>query len=71
IDDYERGFLICWEIMLATLSSLKQEYPDYPLKDEQQQQQPSQSKTEEEVYEVAPRKKAKNKDKSKSKNTKG
>lgn len=56
VDDYERGFLICWEIMLRTLSSLKEEYPEYPLKDEQQ---PSQIKTEEEVFEIAPRKKPK------------
>ncbi|MGQ9759702.1 MAG: hypothetical protein ACUVQ5_03905 [Candidatus Methanomethylicaceae archaeon] len=52
-DDYERGFLICWEIILRTLSSLKEEYPDYPLKDEQQS---SQEKTEE-IFEVAPQKK--------------
>lgn len=57
VDEYERGFLICWEIILRTLSSLKEEYPDYPLKDEQPQT--PQVKTEEEVFEVAPRKKAK------------
>ncbi|MGC8936364.1 MAG: hypothetical protein ACP5KV_03240 [Candidatus Methanomethylicaceae archaeon] len=56
VDEYERGFLICWEIILRTLSSLKEEYPNYPLKDEQPQA--PQVKTEEEVFEVAPRKKA-------------
>jgi hypothetical protein len=65
-DDYERGFLICWEIMLRTLSSLKEEYPDYPLKDEQPQA--AEVKTEEESFEVAPRKKSKEKEKNRSKN---
>lgn len=56
VDDYERGFLICWEIALKTLAELKEKYPDYPSKDEQQ---PSNEKVEEEAeYEVAPRKKA-------------
>jgi hypothetical protein len=57
VDDYERGFLICWGIGLKTLSELKEKYPDYPLKDEQQ---PINEKVEEEAeYEVAPRKKVK------------
>ncbi|MCC6013225.1 MAG: hypothetical protein LM593_02555 [Candidatus Verstraetearchaeota archaeon] len=29
IDDYERGFLLCWEIILRTLSELKEKYPEY------------------------------------------
>lgn len=56
VDEYERGFLICWEIMLRTLSSLKEQYPEYPMKEEQQ---PPPEKNEEEVFEVAPRKKSK------------
>lgn len=56
VDDYERGFLICWEIALRTLAELKEKYPNYPLKDEQQS---AKEKVEEEAeYEVAPRKKA-------------
>jgi len=56
VDDYERGFLICWGIALRTLAELKEKYPDYPLKDEQQ---PANRKVEEQAdYEVAPRKKA-------------
>jgi len=65
-DDYERGFLICWEIMLRTLSSLKEEYPDYPLKDEQPQA--PHVRTEEETFEVTPRKKVKEKNPNKNKN---
>ena len=58
VDDYERGFLICWEIALRTLAELKEKYPDYPLKDEPQ---PANQKVEveESAFEVAPRKKAK------------
>lgn len=58
VDDYERGFLICWEIALKTLAELKENYPDYPLRDEPQ---PASQKVEveEAEFEVAPRKKAK------------
>ncbi|MCS7097883.1 MAG: hypothetical protein NZ922_02765 [Candidatus Methanomethyliaceae archaeon] len=35
VDEYEKGFLLCWEIILKTLSTLKREYPEYPLKDEE------------------------------------
>jgi hypothetical protein len=56
-DDYERGFLIAWEIASKTLSELKSSYPDYPLKDEQ----PAENKTPEAEdtvsFDVAPRKK--------------
>lgn len=34
IDDYERGYLLCWEIILRTLSELKEQYPEYLLKEE-------------------------------------
>ncbi|MEM4529413.1 MAG: hypothetical protein QXQ52_02660, partial [Candidatus Methanomethylicaceae archaeon] len=34
VDDYEKGFLLCWEMILKTLSMLKKEYPDYPLKED-------------------------------------
>ncbi len=56
VDEYERGFLICWEVILRTLSSLKEQYPEYPMKEEQQ---PPQEKIDDEVFEVAPRKKSK------------
>lgn len=34
VDDYEKGFLLCWGMILKTLSVLKKEYPEYPLKEE-------------------------------------
>jgi hypothetical protein len=58
VDDYERGFLLCWEIALRTLAELKEKYPEYPLKDEPQ---PAKQKmeVEETEYEVAPRRRVK------------
>jgi len=57
-DDYERGYLIAWEMALRTLSELKEKYPEYPERDEDL---PSTKKSEVEdsYFEVKPRKKAK------------
>jgi hypothetical protein len=63
-DEYERGYLIAWEIALKILSELKENYPDYPLKDEQNAQ-PSKAEGEEADFEVKPRKKARVKQKAK------
>lgn len=59
-DDYERGFLIAWEIAAKTLSLLKEEYPDYPTKEEIPEKRTEQKKDGEE-FEVAPRKKPRSK----------
>ncbi|MCQ5376756.1 MAG: hypothetical protein NO516_01755 [Candidatus Methanomethylicia archaeon] len=60
-DEYERGYLIAWEIAMKTLSDLKREYPDYPMKDEPQQ--PLVEKAEEQSdFDVQPRKKPKAKE---------
>ncbi|MDI9643982.1 MAG: hypothetical protein QFX35_02040 [Candidatus Verstraetearchaeota archaeon] len=56
VDEYERGFLIAWEISAKELAFLKENYPDYPLKEEGEQSKAQQPKAEE-AYEVAPRKK--------------
>jgi hypothetical protein len=57
-DDYERGFLLAWEMALKTLGELKEKYPEYPLKEEQQTGSHS-SDGDEPDYEVKPRKRAK------------
>ena len=65
-DEYERGFLIAWEIALKMLSELKESYPDYPLKDEQ----PAPSTVvegDDSAFEVKPRKKARVRQKPKAK----
>ncbi len=56
IDDYERGFLIAWEIAAKTLAFLKENYPEYPLKDEPQEKR-RQQESSDDAFEVAPRKK--------------
>lgn len=56
-DEYERGFLVAWEIVLKTLAELKASYPEYPLKDEQ----PTgiqRAEEEDAEYEIKPRKKS-------------
>ncbi len=58
IDEYERGFLIAWEIAAKTLSLLKESYPEYPLSGEPEVKR-KQQEADDEVFEVAPRKKAK------------
>lgn len=63
-DEYERGFLIAWEIALKMLSELKESYPDYPLKDEQTAQA-AKAEGEDMDFEVKPRKKARVKQKAK------
>ncbi len=65
-DEYERGFLIAWEIALKMLSELKQNYPDYPLKDEQPAQTSS-VEGDESTFEIKPRKKAREAQKPKPK----
>ena len=56
-DEYERGFLIAWEIASKTLSELKSSYPDYPLKDEQQTETKKPESDDSVSFDVAPRKK--------------
>jgi len=56
-DEYERGFLVAWEIALKTLAELKASYPEYPLKDEQPARtQPVEA--EDADYEIKPRRKS-------------
>ncbi len=64
VDDYERGFLIAWEIAAKALSELKESYPDYPKEDQAKPKAaPAASGSgpdlEESGYEVMPRKKPK------------
>lgn len=56
-DDYERGYLLAWEMALRTLGELKEKYPEYPLKEEQPAEA-AVSGGEESDFEVKPRKKA-------------
>lgn len=65
-DEYERGFLIAWEIALNMLSELKQNYPDYPLKDEQPAPATA-AEGDESAFEIKPRKKARVRQKPKAK----
>lgn len=65
-DEYERGFLIAWEIALKVLSELKANYPDYPLQDEQPAQRPA-ADGEDAAFEIRPRKKARVRQKPKAK----
>ena len=58
-DDYERGFLIAWEIASKTLADLKKNYPDYPIKDEPQSTIRKDDAEEQSVFEVKPRKRSK------------
>ncbi len=58
-DDYERGFMIAWEIASKTLSELKSSYPEYPLKDERQADIKSPESDDSPSFDVAPRKKPK------------
>jgi hypothetical protein len=57
-DEYERGFLVAWEIALKTLAELKANYPEYPLKDEQPART-QQAEAEDAEYEIKPRKRSK------------
>ncbi|MEN3006474.1 MAG: hypothetical protein ABC596_05060 [Candidatus Methanosuratincola petrocarbonis] len=57
IDDYERGFLIAWEIAAKTLAFLKENYPEYPLNSEPQEKK-KQQEAGDDAFVVAPRKKA-------------
>ncbi len=65
-DEYERGFLIAWEIALRMLSELKANYPDYPLKDEQPAAAPV-AEGDDSSFEIKPRKKARERKKPKAK----
>lgn len=56
-DEYERGFLIAWEIASKTLSELKTSHPDYPNRDEQQAASAKQEPEDAVTFDVAPRKK--------------
>ncbi len=56
-DDYERGFLIAWEIAAKTLGELKETYPEYPFKDEPQTVAPKKETEEQSDFTVQPRKK--------------
>jgi hypothetical protein len=58
-DDYERGFLIGWEIISKTLSELKTAYPEYPLKDIVTTPSNTGEAEEQSDFEVQPRKKPK------------
>lgn len=60
VDEYERGFLIAWEISARELALLKENYPEYPLKVEGDQEKSKQIKADD-AYEVAPRKKPRGK----------
>lgn len=61
-DEYERGYLIAWEIALKMLAELKEGYPEYPLKEEQAAQAPK-DESEEADFEIKPRKRARLKQK--------
>ena len=65
-DEYERGYLIAWEIALKTLSELKGSYPDYPLRDEQAAEPPK-AEGDETDFEIKPRKKVRTRVKPKPK----
>ncbi len=56
-DEYERGFLIAWEIASKTLSELKTSHPDYPNKDEKQVDSTKQEPEDAVSFDVVPRKK--------------
>jgi hypothetical protein len=58
-DDYERGFLIAWEIAAKMLAELKESYPEYPLKDEPQAAVQRTEAEEQSYFTVQPRKKTK------------